>query len=155
MNIQDAQKREEVQLIAQNKDSLQSAGFAFYRSLSGELGVLFNQMKISGEDIKAADKAGKLRLVAPDFDLVNHQVAKSGANHPAFGATASTGLAQPASSAPPQAASGSMPLAPPAPASVQRRYAQQRVMNLRPGSPTSGPAPGAGRLLNQVLKQAV
>jgi hypothetical protein len=94
-------------------------------------------------------------MVAPDFDILNHEVAKLGLNHPIFKAQASAGLAMPASSQPPQAASGSLPLAPPAPASVQRRLMQQRVTNLSGGAPTSGPAPGAGRLLNNILKPVV
>lgn len=155
MKIEGAGERPEVKLIAENKDPLLQAGFAFYRSMSGDLGVLFNQMKIHAEDIKAADKAGKLRLVAPDFDLVNHEVSKLGPNHPVNTATPGQDFAQPTSAGAPQAASGSLPLMPPAPASVQRRLAQQRVMNLSGGAPTSGPAPGAGRLLNSILKPVV
>ena len=50
----------------------------FYRSLSGQRGVMFNAMRIHPQDIQAADKAGKLlSSVAPDFDLVNHEVGKS------------------------------------------------------------------------------
>jgi hypothetical protein len=149
--------REEIQLIAKNKDTLLNSGFAFYRSLSGELGVLFNETKISGEDIKAADKAGKLRMVAPDFDLVNHEVAKLGPDHPVFAAVPNSGGAAPpvSSASVPQAASGRLPLNPPPPASVQRRYAQQRMKNLQAGPPSTGPAPGAGRILNQILKPVV
>lgn len=153
MKIADAGKREDVKLIAENRDALLQSGMSFYRSLSGELGVMFNETKISGEDIKAADKAGKLRTIAPDFDLVNHEVAKLGPNHPVFKAGTNSGApALPASTQPPQSASGSLPLVPPPPEAVQRKLAQQRLANLLPGAPSSGPAPGAGRLLNSILK---
>ncbi len=156
MSIKGSEDREEVALLTKNKDALLGAGFGFYRSLDGKIGVMFNQMRIHAEDLKAADKAGKLRDVAPDFDILNHEVAKAGpAGHPVLSAKPPTGLASPTAAAPPQAASGSLPLMPPPPAAVQRKLAQQRVMNLQPGAPTSGPVPGAGRLLNQVLKQAV
>lgn len=155
MRIKGLGEREDVKSIVENKDALLGAGFAFYRSINGDLGVMFNAMRIHPEDIKAADQQGKLRQVAPDFDLVNHEVAKLGPDHPVRNATAPSGPAAQASSAPPQSSSGQLPLMPPPPASVQRRLAQQRVMNLQPGAPTSGPAPGAGRLLNSVLKGVV
>lgn len=145
-----ANDKPEFKVIAENRDALLGAGIGFYQSLSKEWGVMFNSMKISPEDIKAADQQGQLRTIAPDFDLVNHEVAKLGPYHPARNTGAAPAL--PASATPPQSASGQLPLMPPPPASVQRRLAQQRVMNLNPGAPTSGPAPGAGRLLNQVLK---
>jgi hypothetical protein len=155
MRIKGLGEREDIKSIVENKDALLGAGFAFYRSINGDLGVMFNAMRIHPEDIKAADQQGKLRQIAPDFDLVNHEVAKLGPDHPVRNATAPSGPAAQASSAPPQSASGQLPLMPPPPASVQRRLAQQRVMNLQPGAPTSGPAPGAGRLLNSVLKGVV
>jgi hypothetical protein len=156
MTLKGSEDREEVKLLTESKDTLIGLGFGFYRSLDGKTGVMFNGMRIHAEDLKAADKAGKLRTIAPDFDILNHEVAKAGpAGHPVLSAKPMTGFATPTSAAPPQAASGSLPLMPPPSAAVQRKLAQQRVMNLQPGAPTSGPVPGAGRLLNQVLKQAV
>jgi len=157
MQIKGSEDRDEVKLVAKNKDVLLSAGMGFYRSLSGEVGVMFNGLKISPQDIQAADKAGKLLAVAPDFDLVNHEVAKSGADHPALkaGAPVAQGAASASAASPPQSASGQLPLVPPAPASVARKLAAQRVMNLQAGPPTSGSAPGAGRLLNSIMKPVV
>lgn len=156
MPVKGSENREEVGLIAKNKDALMAAGMGFYRSISGNLGVMFNGLKIHPDDLIAADKANQLTKLAPDFDKVNHEVGKSGKNHPILQAGAPmAAAASPRSSAiAPQAASGSLPLVPPAPASVARKLAAQRVMNLSPGAPTSGPAPGAGRLMNQVLRPA-
>lgn len=157
MPLKNADNREEVQVIAENKAALEAAGMGFYRSISGDLGVMFNGLRIHPEDIQAADKAGKLQAVAPDFDAINREVAQSGANHPILKADrppAATPIAASAATAP-QAASGKLSLVPPAPASVARKLAAQRIMNLQAGAPTSGASPGAGRLLNQVMKPAV
>jgi hypothetical protein len=145
---------DEMKMIAENKEPLMSAGIGFYRSISGQFGVLFNALRVSPEDIVAADKTGKLLTVAPDFSDVNHQLSKSGADNPALQAQPAAGLAPAVSAqAPPQSASGM--LSPPAPASVARRLTAQRVMNMQAGAPTSGPAPGGGRLLNSILKTPV
>ena len=155
MKLKGSEDRDEVKMLAEHKDELLKAGFAFYRSMSGDLGVMFNALRIHPQDLQAADKQGKLRALAPDYDLVNHEVAKMGLRHPIHSATAPTGLATPTSTTPPQAASGALPLTPPPAAAVQRKLAQARIMNLQPGAPTSGPEPGGGRLLNQVLRGVV
>jgi len=157
MQIKGSEDREEVKLVSENKDALLASGMGFYRSLSGEIGVMFNGLKINPQDIQAADKAGKLLSVAPDFDLVNHEVSKSGTNHPVLragrpGAQAAVSVY---AASPPQSASGQLPLVPPAPASVARKLTAQRVMNLQAGAPTSGASPGAGRLLNSIMKPVV
>ena len=155
MTLKGSEDRDEVKMLAEHKDELLKAGFAFYRSMSGDLGVMYNSLRIHPQDLQAADKQGKLRALAPDFDLVNHEVAKMGLKHPIHFATPPTGLAAPTATTPPQAASGALPLTPPPAAAVQRKLAQARIMNLQPGAPTSGPEPGGGRLLNQVLKGVV
>lgn len=152
--------KDEANLITGSKDALMKAGIGFYRSLSGDLGVMFNQLHIHGSDLQAADKAGKLLTIAPPFDSINSQVAKSGDKNPILGVDkTSNGFASPQSvQSPPQANTGMAP-APELPASKPRQEPQKllaaRVKNLQPGSPTSGPVPGAGRFLNQVLKPVV
>ncbi len=155
VNLKNAENRDEIQLMAKNKGALESAGMGFYKSLSGRLGVMFNGLRINPEDIKAADQAGKLEQIAPDFDKVNLETAKSVKNHPILNANLPSGVPPPASASAPQAASGKLPLVPPAPAAVARKLAAQRIISLQAGAPTSGPSPGAGRLLNQVLKPVV
>lgn len=167
--IKEFQKRDEAQLILKNKDALMKGGFGFYQSLSGDLGVVFNMLHIHPEDIKSADQQGKLLQVAPPFDALNAAVAKSGLknplmlidNHP-------NGMApQRSATVPPQAGSGAgAPTAQgPAPArrggssggnqALQRALLSKRLLNMSPGAPTSGPEPGAGRILNQIMTPAV
>jgi hypothetical protein len=143
--------------IVQNKDTLLNMGISFYRSLSGDLGVVFNQMKLSGPELQAADKAGKLLEVAPPLNQVNQSVATAGADSPLLGAEAATGAATapppPILNTPPP---GAGPIVPTSPAKkTQDKIIAKKLANLPPGSPTSGPKPGQGRLLNQILKPVV
>lgn len=172
-NVKDftAKSRDEAKVIKDNIPALQAAGMGFYKSLSGQLGVIYNTLHVHVEDLQAADKAGKLQQLAPPFDQINHAVSKSGLRNPALQITkVPGGRKAPHPKSPPQISpgmasgtsgvplstppAGSMPMPGPAP-SVQRKLASARVMNLSPGSPTSGPSPGAGRFLNQVLKPVV
>lgn len=163
-------KRDEAKIIKDNLPALQQAGMAFYKSLSGQLGVIYNQMHVHLSDLQAADKAGKLKLLAPDFDQISHAVAKSGAKNPVFAVRGvPAGFKTAHSVAPPQLTATLAPqtplgapgqVVPPAApqgstAGVQRKLATARLGNMQPGAPTSGPAPGAGRLLNAILKPVI
>jgi hypothetical protein len=152
--IDEFSKRPEAKAIIDNKDALVKAGFGLYRSLSGDTGVVFNTLHMHEQELKAADAAGTLQQIAPPFDQVNDSVAKAGPNdHPVLQAgevpSGPKGMPMPQ---PPQANSA---VAAPAPASVQNKLSTARTKNLQPGSPTSGPQPGAGRLLNSILKPVV
>jgi hypothetical protein len=144
-------KRPEGELLAKHKDSLMKAGLNLYRSLSGDLGVIFNQLYIAPEDIQAADKAGRLTEIAPPFDAVTEQISKSGDGNPVLSAKGPTGgFPTPTPQTPPQGA------AMPAPANAQQaRMAQQRAESLTPKAPTKRPAPGAGKLTNAILKPVI
>jgi len=142
------EKRPEAKLIADNKDALQRAGVGLYRSLAGDLGVLFNQLHIAGNDLMEADKQGRLLEVAPPFDDVTAQISQSGESNPVLSAT-TPGAPKTARIPTPG------PSPPPAPASVQNKLSTARIKNVGQGAPTSGPAPGAGRILNSIMKPIV
>jgi hypothetical protein len=164
-------KRDEAKIIKDNLPALQQVGMGFYKSLSGHLGVIYNMLHVHLQDLQAADKAGKLTVLAPDFDSITHAVSKSGARNPVLavrgvpkGFKTPTPQAPPLAAPVPPGASGpapapmSPPPAPqvrPAPAGVQRKLANARVANLQPGAPTSGASPGAGRLLNAIMKPVI
>jgi hypothetical protein len=151
--------------IVANKDALLAAGFAFYKSRHGDLAVLYNRFHIHGSDIQSADKAGKLQILAPPFEQVDHALAKAGKNHPLLkNPQVPQGFASPTPQAAPQdgsaAAQGNQePQAAPASggasAALAKRLQAARLTAVTPGAPTSGPAPGAGRLLNSILKPVV
>lgn len=164
VNIKAFEKNPVAELIVKNKDPLMQAGMGFYQSMSGDLGVIYNSLHIHPEDLQAADKAGKLTAIAPPFDSVNAEISKSGLGNPALRPTNVPKAPRgPVLKAPPQ--SGQMvspePAPQPAPAVRQATAALQksvlgvRAKNLQAGGPTSGPAPGAGRLLNSILRPAV
>lgn len=160
-SLKNHESREDLQKVKKHADTLRKAGFDFYKSLSGQFGVMYNRFHIHPADIQAADKAGKLLAIAPPWEEVEHLVAKSGHKHPLFNAGAPpAGFAIPTPQAPPQASSQLAPGAAPMPikgppAGAQRRLMAARVMNMQPGAPTSGPSPGSGRLLNNILKPVV
>lgn len=143
--------RPEGKLIQKNISQLERAGMGRYRGLDGDTGVIFNQAYLSGEEIQAADKAGQLSQIAPAFYAVNSQVAQSGENNPVLNAQPPSGF----KTAPVPSAPQSNSPVPPASANTQRQAMAARVMNMKPSSPTSGPKPGAGRLLASILKPVV
>jgi hypothetical protein len=149
-SLKDFGNRPEAKLIGDNRDELQSMGIGFYRSLGGDLGVLFNQLRLSGQDLVNADKEGRLQEIAPPFDTINSEVATSGDKHPSLSASAPTGGATAAPTPP-----APMPTPNTQPASVQNKQATARLKNVQPGAPTSGPVPGAGRIMNAILKPVV
>lgn len=125
-------KTPEAKIIAQNKKSLMSAGFGFYRSLDGQFGTMFNQLFITGEDVKKADQAGALLEIAPLESDVKTVLQTAGQEQ--------------------QAAVPPAPIASPTAAPANRKVMEERVTNMAPGSPLQGPRPGAGQILSSILK---
>lgn len=152
------EKTPEGKAIVSNKDSLLDAGVAFYTSLSGDLGVMFNRMFVSDAEIKAADSAGKLAEVAPPLANVNQMVGSAGGSHPLLGELPPSKGFQPGTPPPitPLPDTGGGPITPASPAKkIQDKVLGAKMLATAPGSPTSGPKPGAGRLLNQILKPVI
>lgn len=132
-----------VQSVIKNAEPLVAAGFGIYESIDKKTDVLFNTKSIDAGDLQEADQQGRLMDVAPPFNTVSGS-APAGAGAPAAGGA-------PAPSALPPA---SAPESQPAP-SVQNKLASERTKNLQPSGPTGGPAPGAGNILNAILKRPV
>lgn len=154
-SLTDFAKRPEGKLIQSNKDVLMKAGMGLYRALDGDTGVIFNQMFLNGEELKSADQAGQLQSIAPPFDQVNSSVAQSGANNPVLNAGNPSGQFKTAPVKSPPQMNSAVPTVPPAGAGVQNQAQRARQKNMAPSSPTSGPKPGAGRLLNSILKPII
>ena len=152
-NIEKAKNSPVVKLLAEHKKDLTGAGISFYRSLSGDLGVVFNSLAIHPEEIKQADKAGQLLAVAPDFNQVNHALASQlGGPDLSHANPQGTPPAAPPVN-PPQLANGGLQ---PQPAGSQRDIMAKRLMNLGPAkAATVGPIAGQGNLLKNILKPVV
>lgn len=130
-------------IIVKNIDALKDAGFGFYGSADKTLQVMFNTQFISGDEIKKADEDGKLQEVAVPLSELRS----------AYASVLGEGEAAPSATPAMPAISG--PMAGPAPAGVQNRLGSARLRNLAVGSPTSGPSPGSGRLLNSLQKPVI
>lgn len=150
--LKEFDKLPEAKVIADNKDNLMKAGFGLYRSLDGAQGVVFNQLFISPDEIKAADTAGTLLELAPPFAELNAAIGSSGSENPVLvegerptgfkvGGAVGGSVSAPTTATPK-----------PMPAGAQETLASKRAANLQPGAPTSGARPGSGRLLNAILK---
>lgn len=141
-----ANKDERLLKIWANRDRLSEAGIAFYRSLTGDTGVIFNSLRIHPETLKQADRAGKLLEVAPPYDLIEKALAGKPLDLEGF--QAPEGLPQLPAPETPQAAQS--PVAPLS-AGAQKAIATKRMAALVPKEPTKGLKPGAGRVLNAIL----
>lgn len=141
-----ANKDERLLKVWQDREKLVKAGIAFYRSLSGDIGVIFNSLRLHPETLKQADRAGKLLEVAPPYDAVEKALAGKPLDLEGF--QAPEGLPQLPAPETPQAAQS--PVAPPS-ASAQKAIATKRMAALQPKEPTEGLKPGAGRVLNAIL----
>jgi hypothetical protein len=154
MPLKDFSNRPEAQIIAGNKDQLQQAGIGFYRALDGNTGVIFNSLYVKPADIQAADKAGRLAEIAPSFDDVNGAVLQAGQDNPVLKMGSVPGGPAGVAPAPPQMGSRIPPTSGLSGA-AEKKITSARLKNLQAGPPSSGAKPGAGRLLNSLLKPVV
>lgn len=142
-------KRQDPQLkvLGDHAQELGQAGIGFYQSKDGQLGVLYNSAYVDEQQLQQADQAGKLTEVAAPYDEVTQSFNAAAGLPPAAGAPQGPANAP---LQPTPTASGNPPTS-----KTQQKLATARVNNLNPGSPTSGPRPGAGRILNNIIKSAV
>jgi len=132
----------ELKVVAKHLKDLGKAGFGVYPTADGANIVFFNGLYVTPEDVAAADKAGTLDQIAVPYDELRG----------ALGAQDGTASASGAASAPvtPPQAAGAPPNA-----STENKLASARIKNTSVGAPTSGPVPGQGRILNNILKPVV
>lgn len=172
-DLEDKSDRPERKTAEENAAYLQEAGMGTYRTINGHRGVIYNGLRIHPEDLAAADRAGKLNMIAPDFDAVNHAVGKSGASHPIFhvGAVPNAPPSARSASIAPQSSdqqaladrisgapaplAGGQSIVAPASAGAQKRITGARLANMAPTAPTGGSNPGQGSLLAAITKPVV
>jgi hypothetical protein len=130
-----------VKMVVKHAQPLVAAGFGIYRSIDKKTAVLFNTQVLHPGDLEEADRQGKLQEVAPSFDTVGQGAAQ-----------APVAPVAPGQGAP--MVPGATPESQPA-TSVQNKLASIRGKNLSGGTPTTGPAPGAGNILNSILRPVV
>lgn len=130
----------ELETVAKHIKDLGEAGFGVYGTQDGTNIVVFNGLYVTPEELKAADEAGQLANIAVPYEELRSAFDQpSGpASAPADGSTVT---------APPMPSSGGA--APPPSVTTAR------AKNISVGTPTSGPVPGQGRILNSILKPVV
>jgi hypothetical protein len=146
--IKTFESRPEAATLSQARKTLAKAGTGFYKSADGTTGVIFNRFYVSPQELVQADKAGSLSKLAPPWDEVTKSILSAGPNHPA--------LANPTT--PAGFKSDAAPVSPGvaiAPSKVPDPVATARMQVLKAGAPSSGSVPGAGRLVNSILKPVV
>ena len=138
----------ELKVVEKHIKELGKAGFGVYGTKDGNNVVLFNGLLITPEEIAAADEAGTLDQVATPYDQLRAEFG---------GADSQSGGGAPASADVPglpagvavSGASGGQP------AGAQKATANARAKAIQPGAPSSGPSPGAGRILNNIVKPVI
>jgi len=135
-------------------------GLDFYFAYDNST-ALFNPAKITEQELQAADKAGKLNQVLPDYGVLTGEKPEAPpANGAANGAPAGSpsaptlGAEAPAPTNQPGAAALNASVPPPDP-KILSQLNMARIKNVTPGSPSSGPVPGSGRVLTGLLKPAI
>ena len=148
--VERTRKDPEIQTVVKHQKELVDSGFGFYQTKNGKYTVFYNGAYVSPDELKKEDEAGTLTETVAYYDDVKQSFDSAVNGTPSQGGEALPG--EPAAAAAPSA----VPVGGSPPSSrVQNTLATARVNNLNPGSPTSGPVPGRGRILNNVLKSAI
>jgi pyruvate dehydrogenase E2 component (dihydrolipoamide acetyltransferase) len=138
-------KTPEVETLRKNAAALSRVGFGFYRSKDGKQDVMYNTAYLDPGAVRVADQKGQLDTIAPPItDLISH------INEAVKGGAPAAPEAAPAPAAPPAPI-----IAPGGVSGAEKKLQTARIKNATLGSPTSGPVPGQGRLLNNILKTSV
>lgn len=132
----------ELKVVAKHLKDLGKAGFGVYQTQDKANVVFFNGLYVSPDDVKAADEAGTLDKIAVPYDELRGALGAQDAS-----ASASEPAAAP--SMPPADAGA------PASPAAESKLATARIKNTALGTPTSGPAPGQGRILNNIVKPVI
>lgn len=144
----------ELEPLGKDIDKVLQGGLDIFKTQGGEV-VVYNPLFIGEAELKQADATGKLGEIIPPYGELSGSEPQEVSDEKfqelvqAQDAAPSKMQALSVEEAPQQAA------AQPPPAKVQGQINSARVQNVKPQAPTSGPAPGSGRVLNGLLKRAV
>lgn len=162
VRIESGQYFPELEPLGKHLPEVIKGGLDVYKAQSGDT-VFFNPLFISEQELQVADQEGTLPQAVPSYselsgskpqqmtpekfdELLNQsedlQIRLKELSTPG------DEVEEPEPAAEPSAI-------PQSPAMLQNNLAAQRARQLIPGAPTSGPSPGAGRLLSGILKKAI
>lgn len=122
-------------LAVKNGKKLNDVGLFFDRSKEEGIDIVFNAQFLSPELVAAAKKKGRLKDIASPLSEVSAAINGTSAASEAGGATLASGM--------------------PSSVPVDGSLTTARKNNLEPGSPSEGPMPGSGRVLNSLMKPTI
>jgi len=149
----------ELEVVMAKADALLENGLDIYGAMDKSI-VLFNPLMVTAEELQHLDQTGQLAQAVPDYAEITgsmpQEVSDAKVSQLVDSGDALAERLTAAGAAPqtPPPGPGAPTPVPSAPASVQAAAARNQVQNLQAagGSPTSGPRPGGGRLLNTLLR---
>lgn len=148
----------ELEPLEENLVEVIDAGLGVFQAQSGDT-VLYNPLFVKEEELQTADAEGKLDLVAPTYgeltgkspQEIDDKTAKRLDKHAknnmqklSAGASTSDRAAKPAQPSTPVSK---------LPPGAQEKLVGAQTNKSNLNSPTSGPRPGGGRILNSILAQ--
>lgn len=162
--------------LAEKMDKLTEAGLDVYLAHDGSF-VLYNPSQVEEKNLQKADMAGVLKTSIPDWQDVTNEAPEKPTpkiRKEMEGMYAKLGLGNPMGpdentpgmpgAMPPGGGNIGADLAamanmgiptPKPPPSTQTALARSRMAALVPGAPSSGPMPGAGRVMNGLAKSTI
>lgn len=135
--VETGSKAPEAVLAVKNGKKLNEIGLFFDRSKEEGVDIIFNAQYLSPQLVESAKKKGKLKEITSPLSEVSAQLNGAASPEAGGGALLAAGTPGP---------SGGLPETP---------INTQRLENLQPGSPTSGPLPGQGRVLSSLMKPTI
>lgn len=136
--------------LAKDPQVLLDLGMQFYLSQAEDI-VVYNPTKISEEELQAAEQQGVLDKIVPDYGIISGEAPEKPSKKEAKAEVTPTKAAK----AVPYSTEV-LPSTKPPPAKVQNKLATDRLaaLNVAKAGPTSGPVPGAGRVVNTLATPA-
>ena len=155
-------------LAEKHSKDLMDLGLDFYFA-TDESTIFFNPAQITEPELQAADKGGKLHQILPDYETLSGerpqkpppkvQKQMDQFRQQVYGKPPNVSLAPgqlPPSAPPlPQALAAPQAVGPTLPAKSVNKLMQTRLGGLTKVSPSSGPFPGAGRIVNAMATPAI
>lgn len=159
IRVEPGQYFPELEPLAKNLPETLKAGLDLYKAQNGD-SVFFNPLFMSEQELQLADQEGKLEQLVPSYSELSGSTPQEVSpekfdellrtSEDVQSRLHSLTTPEDMEKEPAPAASAAV-----RPATTPEPVTTQRVKALQPGAPTSGPAPGAGRLLNAIIRKAV
>ncbi len=142
--------------LGKHIEDLMDVGMDFYKAFDSSF-VFFNPRSVTEAQLRKADEEGQLAALVPDYEVISGEAPGT---PPEGWAEELAGVNTESASTMLPGTQKTTPMANASPAGAptgaeDAKLAAARAKNLLPGAPTTGPRPGAGRVLNNLAKPVV